>query len=90
MVTHKEMTKNIRNRIKQAGIKANVRMQDGCEGSKKIQVNVIEYGMEFSEEEQRKIRHIAVCNRLTWVKMMPIDIEQMTNPFDFNFYFNEA
>ena len=85
-LSHKEMTAHIRNRIKQSGIKANVRMQDSC-GDKVIQVNIIEYGLEFTNEEQREIRHIAKCNKLTWVRQMEIDTEQMTNPFDFNFHY---
>jgi len=85
-LTHKEMTAHIRNRIKQRGIKANVRMQVSC-GDKVIQVNTIEYGLEFTNEEQREIRHIAKCNNLTWVRQMEINVEQMTNPFDFNFHY---
>tara|TARA_R100000008_G_C3563737_1_gene157823 strand:+ start:72 stop:392 length:321 start_codon:yes stop_codon:yes gene_type:complete len=85
-LNHKEMTSHIRKRIKIAGVKANVRMQKGLGNDKIIQVNTIEYGVEFTKEEQRAIRHIAVCNNLTWVRNMPIDVEQMTNPYDFNFY----
>lgn len=88
-LSHKEMTAHIRRRIKAYGIKANVRMQDCCGGAKVIQVNTPEYGLEFTEEQQRSIRHIASVNRLTWVKGLPIDVEQMTNPFDFNFYYEE-
>lgn len=84
-LTHKEMTAHIRKRIKVAGIKANVRMQNSC-GSKIIQVNTIEYGVEFSDEDQRTIRQIAKTNRLTWVRGLDIDVNQMTNPYEFNFY----
>jgi hypothetical protein len=86
MLNHKEMTKHIRTRIKVSGIKALVRMINSC-GDSVIQVNTTEYGVEFTNEEQREIRKIAECNNLTWVRNAPIDIEQMTNPFDFNFYY---
>ena len=81
MPTQKEMTKHIRTCIKRHGIKARVRMfQDS------IQVFVPEYGIEFTEQEQREIRQIAKSNELTWVRGLEIVIEQMTNPHDFNFY----
>lgn len=83
-MNHKEMTAHIRKRIKAAGIKAKVRMWHGGH----IQVNASAYGIEFTEEEQREIRHIAICNKLTWVRDLPIDVNKMTNPHDFNFYYN--
>lgn len=86
MLTHKEMTKHIRTCIKRHNIKALIRMQTIC-GDKIIQVNATEYGKEFTEQEQRDIREIATHNNLTWVKGLEIDTEQMTNPFDFNFYY---
>lgn len=89
MLSHKEMTKHIRKRIKIAGIQANVRMQNGAENTRIIQVNTTEYGKEFLPNEQREIRHIAKCNNLTWVRGMEIDVEQMTNPDVFNFYYEE-
>lgn len=78
-----QVTAHIRNRVKHAGIKARVRVAPGG-GS--IQVFAPAYGVEFSEAEQREIRLIAKCNRLTWVRGMEIDIEQMTNPAEFSFY----
>jgi hypothetical protein len=83
-LNHAEMTAHIRNRIKAAGIKARVRAQS-C-GSASIQVNTPVYGQEFSSADQRAIRHIALCNKLTLVRGMEIIIEQDTNPFEFNFY----
>jgi len=78
-----EMTAHIRRRIKAAGIKARVRkLDDGC-----IQVFAPEYGVTFSDDQQREIRHIADCNRLTLVRGLPIVVEQMTNPETFNFYY---
>lgn len=85
-LTHKQMTKHIRNRIKRAGVKANVRMQKGLGNDRIIQINTIEYGLEFTQEEQRTIRQIAKTNRLTHVMGVEIVVEQDTNPFDFNFY----
>lgn len=80
-----EMTAHIRRRIKAAGIKARVRKFDD---SRTIQVNAPAFGVEFTEDEQREIRHIAVCNRLTWVRGLPIIVEQMTNPSAFDFHYN--
>lgn len=74
---------HIRNRISAAGIKARVRIAPGG-GS--LQVLAPAYGVVFSEEDQRQIRLIAKCNRLTWVRGMEINIEQMTNPQSFSFY----
>ena len=86
MLNHKEMTANIRKLIKAAGIKALVRKQEGC-GSKVIQVNCPSFGVDFTNDEQKIIREIAVRNNLTWVRGMPIDINQNTNPSVFDFYF---
>lgn len=84
-MNHKEMTAHIRNRIKKAGIKARVRMQEYC-GYTVIQVNAPEYGVEFSSESQREICLIAQCNGLTFAQGMEINVNQDTNPFEFNFY----
>ena len=84
-MTFKETAKQIRSRIKIAGIKASVRMitPTGCQV---IQVSVPAYDIEFNADEQRRIRLIAKVNGLTWVQGMEIDIDQNTNPSDFNFY----
>ena len=76
-------TKHIRGRIKAAGIKAKVCI---APGGGVLQVNTPVYGVDFSEDAQRQIRLIAKCNGLSWVQGMEIDIEQMTNPNNFNFY----
>lgn len=82
----KQMTAHIRSRINAAGIKARVRFwPDG-----QIQVFAPAYGIEFTESEQRAIRHIAVCNRLTWIRGQQIDVEAMTNPSVFNFHMGVA
>lgn len=86
-LSHKEMTAHIRGRIKHEGIQARVRLYESC-GSLFIQVFGTTYEQDFTDDEQGTIRTIAVVNSLTWVQGMPIDIEQMTNPKQFNFQFN--
>lgn len=81
----KQMTAHIRSRIKAAGIKARVRFWPNGQ----IQVFGVTAQASFTEEEQREIRLIASVNRLTWVRGMAIDLEQMTNPHGFNFYMPE-
>lgn len=88
-MNHKELTAHIRKRIKVAGIKALCEMQVSC-GHKVIAISVPKYDVSFTDDEQRKIRHIAKCNRLTWVRGMEIDIEQMTDPQAFKFYADAA
>ena len=84
-MNHKELTAHIRKRIKIAGIKARVAMQESC-GDLVISVDVPKHDAEFSEEEQRAIRLIAKCNHLTRVRGMEIVVEQMTDPKGFKFY----
>lgn len=86
--TLKSLTKHVRGRIRHEGIKARVRMS--LAGCKSIQVDVPEFGLEFTPEQQRKIRIIAQVNRLTWARGLPIDIEQMTNPAHFEFWADAA
>ena len=86
-LSHKEITKHFRNRLKINGVKARVRMLNTC-GDKVIQVNATEYGKEFTEDEQRIVRQTAVNNGFTLVNGLPIDVEQMTNPYDFNSRYN--
>jgi len=78
-----QLASHIRSRIKHAGIKARVRVAPGG-GS--VQVIAPTYETVFSTDEQREIRLIAKCNHLTWVRGLEIDIDQMTNPSEFNFY----
>lgn len=84
-MTFKQTTQQIRNRIKVAGIKASVRMitPTGCQV---IQVSAPSYGVEFTANEQRRIRMIAKVNGCTWVQGMEIDINQNTNPDNFEFH----
>ena len=74
---------HIRNRIKHAGIPARVRV---APGGGVVQVIAPAFDVVFSDEDQREIRLIAKCNGFTWVRGLEIDIEQMTNPYEFNFY----
>lgn len=82
---HQEMVRHIRRRIQVAGIPARVRGQVSC-GDEVVQVNTPDPDQRFTDDQQRTIRSIAVANRLTWVRGLPIDVEQMTNPYDFNLY----
>ena len=88
-LSHKEMTAWIRTCIRRHKIKARVRKKTFC-GDKIIQVSVPTYDSEFTEQEQREIRQIAIDNGLTWVMSMEINPEQMTNPKAFNFFFHGA
>jgi uncharacterized protein YxjI len=83
MLTQKEMTAHIRKRIKVAGIKAKVSMKGNT-----ISINVPTYESEFSIDEQKQIKHIAICNKLTSINSFPIDIDRHTNPHSFHFYHN--
>ena len=74
---------HIRSRIKAAGIKARVRV---APGGGQVQVFGVTADSQFSSDEQRQIRLIAKCNRFTWARGIEIDIEQMTNPAEFNFH----
>ncbi len=85
MATLKEMTANLRKRFKREKIKARVRMSPGA-SDPCIQVFGVTPEYVFSEHEQRTIRFIANCNRLTRPRGEPIDIERMTDPQHFHFY----
>ena len=78
-----QLAAHIRGRGKASGLKARVRIAPGG-GS--LQVFTPVHGMKFSEKAQREIRLIAKCNGLSWVRGLEIDIEQMTNPYDFQFF----
>ena len=84
-MTNAAFTAHIRRRIQQAGIKARCRYLIS-NGDVVVQVNVPSYEAEFSEEEQKTIRRIALVNHMTWVRGEPIDEDRMTNPKEFNFY----
>lgn len=82
-MTTTQTAAHIRSRIKHAGIKARVRV---APGGGVVQVIAPTAEARFSDDDQRTIRFIAKCNRMTWVRGLEIDIEQMTNPAEFNFY----
>lgn len=84
-ISMKEITAHIRKRIKHEKIKARVYMSP-TGSAHFIGVCPPAPGIEFSEHEQRTIRHIAKCNRLTWIRGMEIDVERMTNPFGMHFH----
>jgi hypothetical protein len=83
-MTAKETAAKIRATLKDQGIRARVRIAPGSKTE--VQVYAIAHGVEFSEDHQRAIRTLGVSMGLTWVRGLPIVIEQMTNPFNFNFY----
>jgi hypothetical protein len=85
MLNHKEMAAHLRKRIRQSGISARVKMNESC-GYKYITVVVPCYGEEFTESEQREIRHIAKCNKLTRVRGSEINVDRMTDPIQMDFY----
>ena len=87
MMTHKEMTANIRKRLKVEGVKARVDMIEAC-GVKCIRVFVPAFDATFTDEEQRKIRFIAKLNRLTRARRSEIDVERMTDPKSMHFEFH--
>jgi sugar phosphate isomerase/epimerase len=87
MMTHKEMTANIRKRLKVEGVKARVDMSEAC-GIKCIRVFVPAPDHMFSEDDQRTIRTIAKLNRLTRSRGSEIDVERMTDPQSMHFEFH--
>jgi hypothetical protein len=83
-MSHRDLTAQVRSEIKNAGIKAGVRLYKSC-GSNWVQVNVPAYEIDFTEDEQRMIRTIAKSLGLTLARGMEIDPEQMTGPKSLNF-----
>ena len=77
-----------RNFFKENNIKAKVRKVSRGKQNLEIMIDTIKYGLEFTEEEQFKIRSFAVSIGATWVRNLPIDVNRHTDPYDFNFHFN--
>lgn len=73
----------MRDRVKQAGIKARVRV---APGGGEVQVFPPKYGIEFTDQEQETIATIAVELGYTFVRKQPIDPKRYTNPHGFNLY----
>lgn len=86
-LTHKEMTKHIRRRIRAAGIKARCRLYVACQINY-IAVDGVTCEGEFSDDDQRTIRSIAEVNGLTLARGAAIDVEQMTNSKQFLFEYH--
>ena len=86
-LTHKDITGHIRSRVKIAGIKARVTMSDAC-GQPVVHVFTIGPDVSFTEAEQREIRHIAKCCKLTKAKGLEIDVERMTDPHGMRFEYH--
>ena len=84
MLSHKEMTAHVRNRIKAAGIQARVKMVESC-GVRWVYVDGATYEARFNEVQQREIKIIAQVNGLRFARGMAIDLDQMTNPQEFRF-----
>ncbi len=84
-MNHKDMTSVIRSEIKASGVKARCRMLNVC-GGKAIQVYTIKHGIEFTDDEQQKIKSIAIDRGLTCVRRIPIDFDRNTDPRLFEFY----
>lgn len=82
----KDMTAHLRTRIAAKGIKARVRM---CPAGKSIQVFPPSFEAEFTHDEQRFIRALAVANKMTLVRGLPIDIERMTDPHGMEFHLSD-
>lgn len=78
-MTHKEMTAHIRGRIKKAGIRARVKMNQPLKGwPGGITIDTPTFEAEFTADEARVIAEIAIANGLTKTRGMPIDLEIAT------------
>lgn len=71
-LTHKEMTKHIRGRLKASKIAARTRLYRACQVDW-IQVFVPEHGQLFTPAQSREIALIAHVNGLTYAQGMVID-----------------
>lgn len=84
-LTFKEITTKVREQIKASGVKAFVKMNVSC-GNNTIRVDTKAYGLEFTREEQEKVRQIGIDNGFTWVRGIEIVANENTNPFNFVFF----
>lgn len=71
-MTHAEITKHMRSRIKKTGIKASVRKMVIC-GIPRVFVSVASYNQNFSLDEQKIINRIARVNGATLVRGIKIE-----------------
>lgn len=80
----------VRQALKVAGIAARCRVAPGSRDC--VQVFTTQFAgtdgnrLRFTDIDQHTVRSIAIDLGLTWVRGLPIDIDQMTNPFGFDFY----
>lgn len=93
-LTHKEMTKHIRGRLKASKIGARCRLYNAC-GFDWIQVFVPEHGQYFSPVQSREIAIIADVNGLTYAQGMKVDTSldywmQTRGRADFTFVYSQA
>lgn len=86
-MTHQEVAKHFRKRLKAAGIKARCRIYSTC-GTDFVQVSTPEYGKHFTPNQLKEIGIIAQVNGMTGAYGMPIDLDiivQMTRKDTFDF-----
>lgn len=93
-LSHKEMTKHIRGRLKACGIKARCSLYTAC-GTRYIKIGMDRerfFGArEWTEQEALEIGRIAQVNHLTEAQGSPIDLNiqrQLTKSHEFNFEFH--
>jgi hypothetical protein len=86
-IAHKEIVAHIRKRIKAAGISARVTMSDSC-GQSVVHVFTTGPDVLFTESEQREIRFIAKCCKLTRAYGAEIDVDRMTDPTGMRFEYH--
>lgn len=90
MLTHKEMTKHIRGRLKAQRIPARVKMNEWC-GRRVITVTTPSYDFQWSAEELAGIALCAKVNRLTEAQGHPIEVAHIAcliGKGQFNFEFH--
>ncbi len=73
-ITHAEMAKHIRARLKASGIKARCMINTSC-GTRWIRVVGPTFEARFTDEESREIHLIAKVNGLTGARRSEIDID---------------
>jgi hypothetical protein len=71
-MSHAEITKHIRSRIKKAGIKASVRKMVIC-GTPRVSVSVASYNQNFTLDEQKMIKRIARVNGATLIRGIEVE-----------------
>ena len=82
--SNKHLAKHFRHLLKREGIKARCRCLPNSKTA--IQVFTIAHDVKFSEDEQRMIRFMAKCNKLTLTRGLEIDVDRMTDPNGMEFH----